>query len=492
MAEFDLYKDIVERTGGNIYLGIVGPVRTGKSTFIKKFMEQLVLPNIENEGEKERAKDELPQSSGGRTIMTTEPKFIPENAVTVTINDNLHMNVKLVDCVGYTVPKAFGYSDERGERMVSTPWFEEEIPFQQAAEYGTRKVITDHSTIGVVVTTDGSFSEMDRSDYIEAEERVIAELQEINKPFIVLLNSSDPTGEHAMLLKHDLEEKYKRPVVPMDVSRLAVDDINEILQEALFEFPIVEVKIKMPNWVETLEQDHWLREEFDAIVKHFMEKLEKVRDLDSGIAEVRGKEFLENINLDDVDLGTGQAKIRMECPEDLFYKITSEQTGLELKGPEDLLTQLRELVKVNKDYQAIQGALTQAKGTGYGVVPPQLQEMSLDEPEIVRQGSRFGVKLKASAPSIHMIRVDVESEFAPVVGTEKQSEDLVNYIMDEFEENPEKIWESNIFGKSLHDLVKGGIQGKLDNMPPSAQEKLQETLEKIINEGNGGLIAIIL
>ncbi|QNO13526.1 stage IV sporulation protein A [Alkalicella caledoniensis] len=493
MAEFDLYKDIVERTGGDIYLGIVGPVRTGKSTFIKKFMEQLVLPNIEDDHERNRAKDELPQSSGGKTIMTTEPKFIPEKAVTVVIRENLKMKVKVVDCVGYTVSRALGYSDERGERLVSTPWFDEEVPFQQAAEYGTKKVITDHSTIGVVITTDGTISDsLDRGDYIEPEERVITELQELGKPFVMVLNTADPNSEFALKLRGDLEEKYSVPVLPINIAKLSVQDINSILEEALYEFPIVEVKIQLPKWLEVLEGDHWLKDKFNGVVKNMVGKLDKVRDLDGVTEEVSAEEFVSRVTLDDVNLGTGQARIVIECPEELFYKVTSEKTGLELEGPEDLLAQLQELVKIRKDYTYIKDALEEARATGYGVVPPQLEEMTLDQPEIVRHGSRFGVKLRASAPSIHMIRVDVESEFAPVVGSEKQSEDLVNYIEDEFQDNPEKIWESNIFGKSLHELVKDGIQNKLGNMPPSAREKLQETLEKIINEGSGGLIAIIL
>ncbi len=492
MAEFDLYKDIVERTGGDIYLGVVGPVRTGKSTFIKKFMEQLVLPNIEDEHEKNRAKDELPQSSGGKTIMTTEPKFIPEKAVTVVIRENLKMKVKVVDCVGYTVSRALGYSDERGERLVSTPWFDEEVPFQQAAEYGTKKVITDHSTIGIVVTTDGSITDLDRSDYIEAEERVISELQELGKPFVMVLNTSDANSDFALKLRGELEEKYGVPVLPMNIAKLSIHDINAILEEALYEFPIVEVKIQLPRWLEVLEGDHWLKDKFTNIVKSMVTKLDKVRDLDGVTEEISLEEYVSRVSLDDVNLGNGEAKIVIECPEELFYKVTSEKTGLELNGPEDLLAQLQELVKIQKDYTSIRDALQEARATGYGVVPPSLEEMTLDQPEIVCHGSRFGVKLRASAPSIHMIRVDVESEFAPVVGTEKQSEDLVNYIVDEFEDNPEKIWESNIFGKSLHDLVKDGISNKLGNMPPSAREKLQETLEKIINEGSGGLIAIIL
>lgn len=492
MAEFDLYKDIVERTGGDIYLGVVGPVRTGKSTFIKKFMELLVIPNIESEHEKNRAKDELPQSSGGRTIMTTEPKFIPEKAVSVTIRENLKMNVKVVDCVGYTVSRALGYADERGERLVSTPWFDEEVPFQQAAEYGTKKVITDHSTIGIVVTTDGSITDLDRGDYLEAEERVVTELQELGKPFVMVLNTADPNSEFALKIRADLEEKYGIPVLPMNIANLTVHDINAILEEALYEFPIVEVKIQLPKWIEVLEGEHWLKENFSEVVKSMIKKLDKVRDLDSVTEEISAEEYVHRVTLEDVNLGNGQAKIHIECPEELFYKVASEKTGLDLVGPEDLLGQLQELVKIRKDYNLIKDALSEAKATGYGVVPPALEEMTLDQPEIVRHGNRFGIKLRATAPSIHMIRVDVESEFAPVVGTEKQSEELVNYIVEEFEDNPEKIWDSNIFGKSLHDLVKDGIQNKLGNMPPSAREKLQETLEKIINEGSGGLIAIIL
>jgi stage IV sporulation protein A len=489
---FDLFEDIVERTGGDIYLGVVGPVRTGKSTFIKKFMELFVIPNIEDEADRERARDELPQSSTGKTIMTTEPKFIPDEAIEIAIQDNIKMRVRFVDCVGYTVPGAVGYDDEDGPRMVTTPWFDHDIPFEEAAEVGTKKVITDHSTIGVVVTADGSFTDIDREDYIQAEEKVIAELKELNKPFVIILNTNEPYAEASIDLKEELSAKYDVPVVTINCLNLVEEDIHLLFQEILYEFPVKEVNIKLPDWVEELDLEHWLREEFNQAIRDNIESVFKVRDIDNVIDGLNELDIVELAQLTDMNLGTGHALIDVSSPDDLYNQILTEICGEEVDSQADMIRIMLSFSAAKKEYDKVAEALEQVKESGYGMVSPLLEEMILDEPEIVRQGGRFGVKLRASAPSIHMIRVNVNSEFSPVVGSEKQSEDLANYIMAEFEDNPEKIWESNIFGKSLYDLVKDGINTKLTNMPPNAQEKLQETLEKIINEGSGGLIAIIL
>lgn len=492
MVKFDLLQHIVERTGGDIYLGVVGPVRTGKSTFIKRFMELLVLPNITDPIEQERARDELPQSSAGRTIMTTEPKFIPDEAIEINVRDNITMRVRFVDCVGYTVRGAVGYDDEGEPRMVTTPWFDYDIPFEEAAEVGTRKVITDHSTIGIVVTTDGTITDIPHEEYVGAEERVVAELKELGKPFLILLNSTRPYSQEALALKERLAEKYDVPVIPVNALQLMEEDINVIFQEVLYEFPVREVNINLPGWVEVLDLDHWVRQDYANIIRENVADINRLRDIDGMVEKLSVCDIVENIVLKEMDLGTGKAMIEIQSPETLYEQILSEICGVEIEDQADLLMILKESVAAKREYDKMAEALEQVRESGYGIVPPILEEMTLEEPEIIRQGGRFGVKLRASAPSLHIIRVDVKSEFSPIVGSEKQSEDMVNYMMSEFEENPEKLWQSDIFGKSLHSLVKDGISNKLGNMPPNAQEKLQETLEKIINEGSGGLIAIIL
>ncbi|MDW7651631.1 MAG: stage IV sporulation protein A [Bacillota bacterium] len=492
MVKYDLIQHIIERTGGDIYLGVVGPVRTGKSTFIKKFMELVVIPNIPDPTDQERARDELPQSSAGRTIMTTEPKFIPDEAIEIKVRDNISMRVRLVDCVGYTVNGAVGYEDEGAPRMVTTPWFDYDIPFEEAAEVGTRKVITDHSTIGVVVVTDGSISDIPREDYVEAEQRVIEELKELGKPFVILLNSMSPYSQEALALKEELADAYDVPVIPFNALQLMEEDVNIIFQEVLYEFPVREVNINLPTWVEVLDADHWLRQDYATIIRESVKNVTRLRDVDYMVETLSTKEIVENIMLKEMELGTGKAVIEILAPETLFEQILTEICGIEIEDQADLLQILKESVAAKREYDKLAEALEQVQETGYGIVPPMLEEMTLEEPEIIRHGGRFGVRLKASAPSLHIMRVDVKSEFAPIVGTEKQSEELINFIMSEFEENPEKMWQADIFGKSLHALVKDGIGNKLGNMPPNAQEKLQETLEKIINEGSGGLIAIIL
>lgn len=492
MEKFDLFRDIAERTGGDIYIGVVGPVRAGKSTFVKKFMELMVLPNIEDPNDRSRAKDELPQSGAGRTITTAEPKFIPDEAVEIAIKENIKFRVRLVDNVGYTVRGALGYEDENGPRMVSTPWFEEEIPFQEAAEIGTRKVIEEHSTIGLVVTTDGTISEIPRENYVQAEERVVNELKSIGKPFIMILNTARPMDERTMDLKEIMEDKYDVPVMPLDCQALNTDDIYAILEEVLYEFPLMEINIKIPHWVEVLEKEHWLRKDFEDAIKETIKDIRRVRDMEKTMSALNTYDFIENVQLKEMHLGSGTAEIAIDSKKELFYQVLSELSGMTITGDHHLMALMKELTAAKKAYDKVSKALDDVAKVGYGIVPPQLDELTLQEPEIIRQGSRFGVRLRAVAPSIHMIRADIQAEVSPIIGTEKQSEELLNYLVNEFENDPSKIWQTNIFGKSLNDLVREGIQNKLYHMPESAQGKLQETLQRIVNEGSGGLICIIL
>mgnify|MGYP001947826764 FL=1 len=492
MEKVDLFKDIAERTGGDIYLGVVGAVRTGKSTFIKKFMELVVLPNIQSEADRARAQDELPQSAAGKTIMTTEPKFVPNQAVKVNVDEGLEVNIRLVDCVGYTVPGAKGYEDENGPRMISTPWYEEPIPFHEAAEIGTRKVIQEHSTIGVVITTDGSIGEIPRSDYIEAEERVIEELKEVGKPFIMIVNSARPYHPETEALRSELSEKYDIPVLSISVENMREADVLNVLREALYEFPVLEVNVNLPSWVMVLKEDHWLRENYQEAVKETVKDIKRLRDVERVVHQFDELEFIEKAGLAGMDMGQGIAEIDLFAPDELYDQVLKEIVGVEVRGKDHLLELMQDFAHAKSEYDQIADALKMVKQTGYGIAAPSLTDMSLDEPEIIRQGSRFGVRLKAVAPSIHMIKVDVESEFAPIIGTEKQSEELVRYLMQDFEDDPLSIWNSDIFGRSLSSIVREGIQAKLSLMPENARYKLKETLERIINEGSGGLIAIIL
>ncbi|GAA0347412.1 stage IV sporulation protein A [Bacillus carboniphilus] len=492
MEKVDIFKDIAERTGGDIYLGVVGAVRTGKSTFIKKFMELVVLPSIGSESERARAQDELPQSAAGRTIMTTEPKFVPNQAVSVHVDEGLEVNVRLVDCVGYTVPGAKGYEDENGPRMINTPWYEEPIPFHEAAEIGTRKVIQEHSTIGVVITTDGSIGEIPRSDYIEAEERVIEELKEVGKPFIMVINSVRPHHPETEELRNKLCEKYDIPVVAMSVESMREGDVLNVLREALYEFPVLEVNVNLPSWVMVLKDEHWLRESYQEAVKETVKDIKRLRDVDRVVHQFSEYEYIESAGLAGIEMGQGVAEIDLHAPDELYDEILKEIVGVEIRGRDHLLQLMQDFAHAKQEYDHVADALKMVRQTGYGIAAPTLEDMSLDEPEIIRQGSRFGVRLKAVAPSIHMIKVDVESEFAPIIGTEKQSEELVRYLMQDFEDDPLSIWNSDIFGRSLSSIVREGISAKLSLMPENARYKLKETLERIINEGSGGLIAIIL
>ncbi|ATD54906.1 stage IV sporulation protein A [Clostridium chauvoei] len=492
MDSFNIYKDIAERTQGDIYVGVVGPVRTGKSTFIKKFMDLMVIPKIDNTYKKERAKDELPQSGSGKSIHTTEPKFVPNEAVEITIDEDIKFKVRMVDCVGYIVKGAVGYMDGEEAKMVNTPWYDYEIPFEDAAEIGTRKVITDHSTIGLVVTTDGSITGIERDEYLEAEERVIEELKSINKPFIVVLNTKNVNAPETRQLKKELEEKYNVTVQTMDIANMNEDDIEEVLKHVLREFPMKEINIDMPTWVEKLESDHWLKKDFFNIVKEMCENIFRVRDIKQTLSLLKDEEYLGATEITEVSLGEGTARLMMKPKDGIFYKILSEICDLDVESESDLLSLIKELNFAKKEYDKVKDALIDVRETGYGLVAPQLSEMKFEEPEMVKQGTKFGVKLKASAPSLHFIKANIKTEISPIMGSEKESEELVKSLMEQFDKDPSSLWQSNMFGKSLEVLVKEGLQNKLYKMPEDVQVKIQKTLQKIINEGNGGLICIIL
>ena len=486
-----IYTDIAKRTGGNIYIGVVGPVRSGKSTFISRFMNSLVIPNISDEFRRERANDEIPQSSAGKTIMTTEPKFVPEEAAVVNIND-VKMNVRLIDCVGYIVPSAIGYIENEAPRMVKTPWFEEEIPFNMAAEVGTQKVINDHSTIGVVVTTDGSITDIPREEYQAAEERIVSELNEINKPFVVLLNCTEPNSANSRALAKALSEKYGTDVLPVNCLDLDEEKIREILGALLLKFPVSEIKIRCPKWIAALGKEHWLKQDVFGCIKTAAMEIKGINDIKTAAEKIAECEHVKRAFAEEMDLGTGSGVIDITLRDELFYKILGEATGLELNSENDLMPCMIELANIKRKYERVKNALEEVEATGYGIVLPQMDELTLEEPEIIKQGGKYGVRLRASAPSIHMMTANITTEINPIVGSEKQSEELINYLLNDFEENPTKIWESNIFGKSLSDLVNEGLHNKLNRMPVDARTKLQETIQRIINDGCGGLICIIL
>ena len=491
MEKIDIIKSITERTGGDLYLGIVGAVRTGKSTFIKKVIENLVIPNIEDEYEKKRCLDEIPQSAQGKMIMTTEPKFVPSNAASIKI-DNFTCNVRLVDCVGYVIEGSKGYEDENGPRMVKTPWYDEEIPFIEAAEIGTEKVIKDHSSIGIVVTTDGSFGEIERNNYVETEKRIVNELKEIGKPFIVILNSSHPTLPETERLSEKLNEEYKVPVLPLSVDTMNEKDVYTVLRESLYEFPVTEIKVNMPDWIACLNPNNIIKKEYIEKIKESVHEVDKLRDVSTINNHFENCDNIKKAYVSDIDTKTGIVTINLEAPDNLFDEVLKETIKTDINTKADLLRVFQDYNETKDEFDGIKEALKMVKSTGYGVANPSLKDMKLENPEIIKQGSRYGIKLKAKAPSIHMIRVDVESTFEPIIGTELQSKQLIDYLMKDKDTDPGAIWKSEIFGRSIDNIVKEGIQAKLALTPEAARYKLQQALSKLVNKGSGNLFAIVI
>ncbi len=487
-----IYKDISERTGGDIYIGVVGPVRSGKSTFIKRFMEALVIPNITDPYGKERAKDELPQSAAGKTVMTTEPKFIPDEAVSITLDDVANIRVRLVDCVGYIVPDAMGVLEGDQPRMVRTPWKSDPVPFSEAAEMGTYKVISDHSTIGMLVTTDGSIGEIPRESYVEAEERIVGELRALGKPFAIVMNSAKPSSEKSIALAYELEEKYGAPVALVSCLELDAEDIRHILELVLHEFPITEVNVQLPEWTEALDSTHRIKNSVYASLRSCLDSVGKIGEVKNAFRKLSENEYVKSVSLDEINLGDGKATLTVNLADGLYYSVISELTGFDIAGEKELISLMGELAEMKTQYDKVSEALERANERGYGIVMPSVTDLRLEEPEIVKQSGGYGVRLRASAQSIHMIRANIETEINPIVGTEQQSADFVKYMLNEFEEDPQRIWESNMFGKSLYELVNEGLHTKLEHMPDESRAKLSETLERIINEGSSGLICILL
>ena len=489
MDKQEIIKNIAYRTGGDIYLGVVGAVRTGKSTFIKKVVEELIVPNIEDEYERKRALDEIPQSSGGKTIMTIEPKFVPNNVAQIKIDD-MTCNMRLVDCVGYIIDEAKGYEDENGPRMVKTPWYKDEIPFVEAAEIGTE--IRDHSTIGIMITTDGTIGEFSRKDYIEAEEKIALELSSINKPYIIILNTTKPTAKETEKLTEELKVKYKVPVLPIDVLNMNEIEINNILREALYEFPILEVNIDIPEWIGILKPNHYVKKAYIDKIKESVIEVDKLRDVDGIISHFNNCQYIKNAYMSLVDPKTGIITITLEAPQELFEKVLNEMIDIDITNKTNLLKIFQEYKETKTEYQELEQALKMVKTTGYGVANPTIKDMKLDKPEITKQGSRYGIKLKATAPSIHMIRVDVESSFEPIIGSEAQSKELIDHLMKDSNNDPNSIWSSEIFGRSLDKIVQEGIQSKISMMPENVRYKFQTTMSKVVNKGSNNLIAIVI
>ena len=487
-----IYQDIAIRTDGDIYIGVVGPARTGKSTFIKRFMETMVIPNMENTYQRDRARDELPQSGSGRTVMTAEPKFVPEEAAEIAMEGGGSFSVRLIDCVGYLIPGAVGQMEDDLPRMVRTPWFPQEIPMAEAAEIGTRKVIAEHSTIGIVVTTDGSITDLPREAYVEAEERVITELKELGKPFLILLNSARPDSERAQTLRQELAERYDVTCVAASCLELSQQAVTELLRSVLYEFPLEQLALHLPHWVDALPMDHPVKSEIYEAIRGAMDGLHRIRDVKRVVEEIGQCPRLCSTTVTAMQLGSGTCAARLDLPRALFYETLSQQTGFSITDDGELLKLLTNLSGIQAEYEKVGAALEEVRATGYGIVIPDAGELELEEPEIIRQGGRYGVRLRAKAPSIHMIRADIQAEVSPIVGSEKQSEDMLGFLLKEFEGEPEKIWQSNIFGRSFHELINEDLSSKLKHMPEDARQKLQQTLEKILNEGSGGLICIIL
>jgi stage IV sporulation protein A len=491
LGQYNVYNDIQARTGGEIYIGVVGPVRTGKSTFIKRFMDLLVIPGIEDVHSKERAIDELPQAAAGRTIMTTEPKFIPKEAAEISLNDETRVKIRLIDCVGYMVEGASGHIENQHERMVKTPWFDYEIPFTQAAELGTKKVINDHSTIGIVITTDGSFGEIPRSNYMLPEERTIEELKRLGKPFIVLLNTNKPYSNDTLKIAEEIAQRFDVTVLPVNCEQLKKEDIHNIMENILSVFPVTEINFYMPKWAEMLPPDHWLKKDLISSVKTMFQNINRVKDANPDNF-TSDSEYVKRFKIDKVDMQNGAVTVNVEFDDEYYYRILSDLIGVPITGEYQLISTIKELAAKRSEFDMVSQAVTQVKSKGYGIVSPLKEEISIEEPEIIKHGSKYGVKIKANAPSIHLIKAQIITEVAPIVGTEDQAKDLITYINENAKENPDGIWETNIFGKSIRQLVDDGINSKINKLTDESQLKLQETMQKIINDSHGGLVCIII
>lgn len=492
MEKFELYNDIKSRTNGDIYVGVVGPVRVGKSTFITEFMKKLVVPNIQEKNTKERAIDELPQSADGKTIMTTQPRFIPNEAVKIQVADNVDLSVRLIDCVGYLVNGAVGHEENDKPRKVKTPWSEEEMPFEEAAEIGTKKVMQEHSTVGIVVTTDGSVTDIPRTSYAEAEERVVNEMKESNKPFVMVLNCKNPASADSKKLAQSLSEKYDVPVVPLNALELKESDIDKVFEKLLFEFPVTSIKIKMPKWLQALDFEDEIIQEISSEIRNFASGISKLSEVDKEkLAFIESNSF-DPITFSNIEMGDGTVKFDVIPKETLFYEVLSKECGYQINDDFELISYIKDLAVAKLEYDKFKKAIEEVRETGYGVVVPLKEDFQLEQPEVVRQGNKFGVKIKASAPSLHIMRVDVNTEVTPLVGTEIQSQDLVNSLVEQIETDPDSIWETNILGKNLQSLIGDNINSKLVMMPLDAQKKMRKTLGRIINEGKGGMICILL
>lgn len=491
MEKYEIIKNIAKRSGGDIYLGVVGAVRTGKSTFIKRVVETLIVPNIEDEYERKRALDEIPQSAAGKTIMTTEPKFVPNNTAKIKIDD-ISCNIKLIDCVGYMINNAIGATDENGPRMVKTPWYNEEIPFTEAAEIGTEKVIKEHSTIGIVVTSDGSIGDFQRSDYIEAETRVIEELKSIGKPFIVVLNTTHPTHPDTENIAREIKTKQNIPVLPINIEAMNEKDMYNILREALYEFPVLEVRVNMPEWISILNPDNKIKKAYIESIKESVIEIDKIRDVEKITKHFLENEYIEKCYLSDIDTSTGIITVNLTAPIKLYNETLNELIDKDIKTKADLLSLFQEYNVAKREYNQIKYALNMVKQTGYGIATPSIDDMKLDKPEIIKQGPRYGVKLKAVAPSIHMIKVDVESTFEPIIGSETQCKELIDYLTKDKETDKNEIWKSEIFGRSLDSIVQEGIQSKINLMPDNIRFKLQNTLTRVVNKGSNNVITIVI
>lgn len=492
MTSTKIYQDIAARTGGNIYIGVVGPVRTGKSTFIRKVMEHLVLGEISDPFLRERTIDELPQASAGKTIMTTEPKFVPENAIQIHLKDDSKCNIRMVDCVGFVVDGAIGQFEDDAPRMVRTPWSEDEISFEQAAEIGTQKVIREHSTISVIVTTDGSFGEISREEYVDAEKRVINEMKKTKKPFVVLLNSMFPSGEQTRMIQQAIQDEHHVPVIIKNCNELTGEDVEEILSMILTEFPISKINVDLPSWITYLPKDNQIKQEVYSWIRTCAASYKTMRHLNPLCNDLKKNQYIDSASTRDKQLGEGSAEIKLDLPKSLYFDMVSKILGSEIIDDGDLLLQLEHLKKSSDDYEKIKSAFEVAKQNGYGIVKPERNDLTMELPTEYRQGNRFGIKIKATAPTYHIIKADICSEISPIVGDEEQSKTLLGFMGEHYGENMDAIWDYNIFGKTVYDMVGEGLEGKFGRLPDDARFKLQETLSKILNEGSGGLICIIL